>query len=54
MVNIKDWVRGKPSTEKLYLVDSYLRWYSSVLLDFVCERASRYYVVLEHSIFHPY
>ena len=53
MVNIKDWVRGKPSTEKLYLFDSYLRECSSFLLDFVCERGSRYYVVLDRSIFHP-
>ncbi|RLG82136.1 MAG: hypothetical protein DRO40_08385 [Thermoprotei archaeon] len=53
MVNIKDWVKGMSSTEKLYLVDSYLRECSSVLLDFVCERGSRYYVVLDRSIFHP-
>ena len=53
MVNIKDWVCGMPSTVKLYLFDSYLRLCSSVLLDFVCERGSRYYVVLDRSIFHP-
>lgn len=53
MVNIKDWAQNKPSTEKLYLFDSYLRMCSSVLLDYVCERGSRYYVVLDRSIFHP-
>ncbi len=52
-MKISDLVEGLPPTEKLYLVDSYLRKAPTKLIRVVKEKGSRYYVVPAHSIFHP-
>lgn len=53
MVDIREWIRGKSSTEKLYLFDSYLRTCTARLEDYVREKGSKYYVILDKTIFHP-
>ena len=53
MVNIKEWILGEKPTEKVYLLEPYVRVLRSKLMDYVRERSTKYYIILDKSVFHP-
>jgi alanyl-tRNA synthetase len=53
MVSLYPWVKGKPSTSRVYLEDSYVEELDVRVLDYVLEKGSKYYVVFDKTIFHP-
>ncbi len=53
MVNIKSLLSNKPKTIKIYLDNSYLKKYTSKVLEIIFERGSRAYIILDRTIFHP-
>lgn len=53
MVNLYSWVKGKPSTSRAYLEDSYVKELNVRVLDYVLEKGNKYYVVFDKTIFHP-
>jgi len=52
-MKVSDVAKDLPPTDKLYLRDSYLRRTLGRILRVAKEKGSRYYVVLNASIFHP-
>ncbi len=52
-MRIDDIASDLPRTNRLYLKDSYLREADSKILRVVREKGTRYYIVLDSSIFHP-
>lgn len=52
-MELSDVAKNLPPTEKLYLNDPYLRRISAEVLRVVKEKGSRYYLVLDRSLFHP-
>jgi hypothetical protein len=38
MVNLYSWVKGKPSTSRVYLEDSYVKELDARVLDYVLEK----------------
>lgn len=52
-MKISEVAEGLPPTKKLYLYDSYLRRAPTKVMRVAREKGSRYYVVLDRSLFHP-
>ncbi len=52
-MDLRRIVEGVPETRELYLEDSYLKEAKARILRAVKEKGSRYYLVLDETIFHP-
>lgn len=53
VVDLRTWIRGKPQTRRVYLENSYLREVDATIVDYVCEKRDKCYVVFDTTIFHP-
>jgi len=51
--DVRVWARKFPKTLKLYLDDSYLKSCTAKVLGILKEKGSRYYIILDKTIFHP-
>ncbi len=53
MPDVKLWARNFTKTLKLYLDDPYLKQCTARVLGILREKGSRYYIILDRTIFHP-
>ena len=53
MPDVRVWAKNFPKTLKLYLDDPYLKSCIAKVLGILREKGSRYYIILDRTIFHP-